>query len=1216
MADFNWDDYELEQPKTANKNAEFNWDDYAVENSKPQKQSQTSTQTAQQPLQANVTKTRIQNWDKNGNIYYTDENGNRVNDKEPNWFEKYPKKWAREHFNELKYSPQKRRDLAVEIASLPIFEVGKGIKAAAWGTKKLTPYLGKKIGQSVAENSIGGAFGGGLMGLTQGFDRTNEHPYIEAAKTGVLGSLMGLGLGAGASFGLGKLEQNAVGRKLKNIKDTKTLRKAETGYYKDYIQQTSVKRPDLGNIDFTQAGLETVSKSPESGRNFATLKKDIKNAKYVGTELPNHQRTDNIVKFHKLEKDGQEFLIGETPDGKKYYMSKVKDGISEQPSRAVPKPSDNIIPQSEKNITPETEILRNFDTESALKNTAKEAKTNFKQNIEDLKAQNTTHEYITNAKQGHFFKTIAEDDLTYGIKEAGQELNSILKDIKKNPNIVNDDKVFSELEERIIKKAEGLPQEVQEEIYNKFYNAYNEAQDFINTSQKVDSYATSQLEQSARSAKGTPRDIKKILKDGVQYEKLTNDELTRLATEAVEKDFNGVYNDLIGRASDNRYSALDFENARQLTKRLFAEGTEEANKMAVNLIDVVSEKGSKAGQAVQAMSLWNDLTPEGAVYKAQKIIKDYNGKIKNGKRIALTNEQIQQIKANQEAVANATDPYEKSVLSAKSMQFIADILPKNASKKVKALRNLSLLLNAKTLERNIIGNALFNAVDTGSKALAVPIDRLLGKFTKQNTRVLPQLGEYLKGGLQGTKRGYQEALQGIDTRNLGQRFDLGQGRTFQNPVLQKLETGLDVGLRVPDRTFYEATKAESIANQLKARGLKEVTPEIEEIANQEALEAVFQNESKISDLTLDFRRALNKLGTKDFGLGDVLIPYAQTPANLTQQAINYSPLGIGKAIGNLAQGNQRQASLDIARSLIGSGMIGGAYGLTKQGYLTPAQYADNYFKNRQIKENKKLLGETPNQLGDVWYAPFQPMSTLGAVGSAMATGENPIQAGANSLLDLPFLQGVTRAVKTVQEGDPVGAVINTALDAPNQFIPTAVSQIAQLADNTQRETYSDNKAQQALNRMLVKIPIASKTLPAKQNVKGEDVQRYTSKGIGRVWDTFLNPTFINKKQDDRVVQELFEISNNTDENLLLPVADKKLTINGQKITLNAREFNRYQKLLGQETYSQIADFMNTEEYQYLTDEEKAKAIKKIKTNAKFDTEATLFGRTKNRTRRK
>lgn len=1080
---------------------------------------------------------------------------------------------------------------ALEIGSAAI-PVGGSAKLASGVIKLAKPYLGKKIAQEVGTGLVSGALSGGVFGAGRGL---MEDKNLIA--TGLQDATIG-GLSGGAIGGVvGKVGKNIAGKNLKKIDNLQELRKAETKFYKNYLQETKVNRNDLGDINFTQAGLETVSKQPQAGRNFATIKNDIKTAKYLRPEKPNHDRIDNIVKFHRLEKDGQQFLIGETKDGNKYYMSKMIDGSEARPIRVGTEPSDNIINDVSKNFNPSEKITRR-----SLENEAKD----IRNSINDLKLDLTPKTNIKMARSGNFWSKNIDDPLTKGIREAEEELNSIIKEIEKNPEIINTAEGLEGFETRLANKINFPDDELNTDFYNRYWQAIVKAENYLNTLKQAGEMKGRGLSRSVLAAKGTPKEVKTIIKNDLpEYAVMHNNELTAQAVNDVESNFANEYSRL---ATSKEFDALDYEKSRQIAKRLFDAGRHEE---AINLIDNVSENATKKGQAIQALSLWSNMTPEGAVFKAEKLIREYNGKVPARKHIKLTKENIDAIRDLQNKALEATDDLEKAQALARTAKYVSELVPKNLGQKLKAYRNIALLLNPKTLGRNVIGNALFNTVDTVSKGLAVPFDRAIGLVTGQKTRTLPQLNELVQGGIKGAKTGFKEALEGIDTRGLGQRFDLQSGRVFKNPFMQKLETALDVGLRTPDRMQYEATFAESVANMMKAQGLKQPTQEILEQAEKEALESVFQNDSVISNMTLGLRnKVLNNIGTKDLGLGDLLIPYAQTPANLVQQAINYSPAGIVKGVMNLAQGNQRQASLDLARALVGSGLIGTGYGLSKAGIMTPSQFDDSYNKNKLIKNNLQTIGIRPEQIGGLWYAPFQPVSTSFAIGNAMANGENPMQAGLNTMLDLPFLQNVSRGLSDVKDKGIAEAGINFASSVPAQFVPTALGQASQLLDNTQRETYNQNKLMQGINQAIAKTPL-SVTLPEKIDVTGQPIQRYDSEGVQRVFDTFLNPTYINDRKEDVVIDELKSLYDKTGETKqFLPVVNKKINVRinneMQQKDLTGEEQSEYQMNVGKINKLLYEDAINSPQYQQMDDTERIKFLNDIRQSVDEAAKIYLF----------
>lgn len=324
-------------------------------------------------LTGSVSKNYTQNWDNKGRIYYTDENGNIVNPKNNlGVLEKTKRKIqaaafnANNWFNESNPNKDAYKQKANTILALATMPLGVGSAVTKWGAGKLTPFLGKKISQNVAEGIGAGVVGGGVEGIGRGFIES-ENPLKTGFQDATLGGLLG-GVGAGAFSKGVQLYRGSKLKKTKISNDTiKNVRKDETKYYKDYIQGTSTKRNDLGNINYTQTGLETVSKQPSAGKYYPDLKSDIKTAEYIGEEMPKHPRNDDIIKFHRLKKGDKEFLIGETTSGKKYYMSEMTQDSGEviEPSNFGVADIDSelnkkIAHQMEKTIIAEKELLQEY----------------------------------------------------------------------------------------------------------------------------------------------------------------------------------------------------------------------------------------------------------------------------------------------------------------------------------------------------------------------------------------------------------------------------------------------------------------------------------------------------------------------------------------------------------------------------------------------------------------------------------------------------------------------------------------------------------------------------------------------------------------------------------------------------------------------------------------------------------------------------------------
>src|SRR5574344_2418687 len=295
----------------------------------------------------------------------------------------------------------------------------------------------------------------------------------------------------------------------------------------------------------------------------------------------------------------------------------------------------------------------------------KDTRVKMKAIKKDIKLPEVTKgEYVRGRYKNRFFTKNITDDLTRDFIDAENSLLEVTKEIRKNP--ANALQNMDILENKLIDKVGKLPDEAQREYYDKFYkdldiaNTHEElrkkaltpegagfvADDVINSKQKV-----TKLSQSILKAKGLPTDIKKTIKQNAPtYESMTNNDLIMTASDAIDKDLMGNLADVMAK---DKFNAFDVERTRQIAKRLNAQNTPEANETLINLLDKASEQASKSGQAVQAFSLWNNLTPEGAILKTNKLLNEYNKRF--GKNLKLTQEQINNITKLQETAQALPD---------------------------------------------------------------------------------------------------------------------------------------------------------------------------------------------------------------------------------------------------------------------------------------------------------------------------------------------------------------------------------------------------------------------------------------------------------------------------------------------------------------------------------------------------------------------------------
>lgn len=180
-----------------------------------------------------------QAWDKNGRIYYIDDNGNKVQPKSTlNAFERLGmqakaglgnlNRWL-QNADTNSQSYKDKVNLTLGLLTAPI---GGSSALAAKGAGALTPFVGKKIAQNIASGAVGGATGGAVEGFGRGIVE-QKNPIKTAVQDGTIGLVTGaLGGAAGGKIGQ-VLDRRALGNN--------TI--APEQYFADYVEGLSNNTP-------------------------------------------------------------------------------------------------------------------------------------------------------------------------------------------------------------------------------------------------------------------------------------------------------------------------------------------------------------------------------------------------------------------------------------------------------------------------------------------------------------------------------------------------------------------------------------------------------------------------------------------------------------------------------------------------------------------------------------------------------------------------------------------------------------------------------------------------------------------------------------------------------------------------------------------------------------------------------------------------------------
>lgn len=341
-------------------------------------------------------------------------------------------------------------------------------------------------------------------------------------------------------------------------------------------------------------------------------------------------------------------------------------------------------------------------------------------------------------------------------------------------------------------------------------------------------------------------------------------------------------------------------------------------------------------------------------------------------------------------------------------------------------------------------------------------------------------------------------------------------------------------------------------------------------------------------------------------VGETLLPFTKTPANVTMRALDYSPAGIYSAVKMAKSGAEAAAVIDqVAKATTGTLAILLGIGLYNKGIITGPEDDD-----ADKAAFQKQQGWLPYavKFGDNYYTYdwAQPgsmglvlgstiMSQLDKDGSIEAKDlasiiKNSVSAFGDTLLQQSTLQNLLDVFSGY--GSPTENLTNEVLETPQRLIPSLVGATARVADTTQRSTYSKGdffKTQ--IDTLKSKIPGLSQTLPATYDTWGNEVQR-SGNSLEAAFAQYLNPGQLGYSGGQTPLdEEILRLYDATNDNSVFPhKADRTVTVAGEKIDLDNQQYSEFQRLLGQASYDAANAFLEMPGYDSLADEQKADAL--------------------------
>ena len=576
----------------------------------------------------------------------------------------------------------------------------------------------------------------------------------------------------------------------------------------------------------------------------------------------------------------------------------------------------------------------------------------------------------------------------------------------------------------------------------------------------------------------------------------------------------------------------------------------------------------------------------------------------------------------------------KQVEIAKIQAMIEDKIPPQKGQALNAWMRISMLGNLKTIAtRNPLGNIALRPINDVGDFTASIVDYAISKKTGVRTKGNFNLKAQAKGMARGASETVQDARLGINTRNAkGNRFEIGQGKSFNehhkgvakvlNPFAKlgnKADSAVSFLLDLGDRPFYEATYQQSLENQMKLNKidkLEDVPQWMKSIAEQEALERTYQDDNNYTSAVIEIRRAMNKMfNVKGYGLGDVIIPFAKTPANLTKAIVDYSPAGFvnaltkGKELRRSIQNGQFTPEMQhafvnqLGKAMAGTMLYGIGAALANSGIITGGADEDKDVADFM----RNTLGIQPYSIviGDKSYTYdwAQPVASALAIPADIKQGiqdakegevdlqyiiHKAFSTGGNILLEQSFLQGIKEVLGGY--GDPIDNLMSEIEGLPARAVPTLFQQIVTYIDPTKRMSYGNNGIQNVISQAQAKTPWAS-DLPEYRNSMGQEIQMYGGKNS--FFNVFLNPANYSEGNATESAKEIYKVYQATNKKEILPRLVDKNIKNEDGTKLTNQQKSEWLRISGGIIDREVERLTKNGNYLRMSDEDKADTIKAI-----------------------
>lgn len=555
------------------------------------------------------------------------------------------------------------------------------------------------------------------------------------------------------------------------------------------------------------------------------------------------------------------------------------------------------------------------------------------------------------------------------------------------------------------------------------------------------------------------------------------------------------------------------------------------------------------------------------------------------------------------------------------------------------LRYLAMMGNVRSNERNIVGNVGYIPYKTAKDIFGSALEIVLPK-NQRTKSILNPLSSSDKALIAWAKadaksKPVQDALR--YSAKVGDDFSMDVIKENQ-PIfkwkgLENYRKLVEWAPSAGDMLFKNPYYTNSLAGFLKARGYTaenlqngsvpdSVIQEARTYAIEEAMKATFNDRNAFSDAVSNLRyygdnpflRAANLLG-------EGIMPFRRTPANVVARIVDNSPVSIARGFIELGT-KVRKGEMSAATAIdhISSGLTG--TGLAYLGYTLASGIFGIRLRGKVDDEDKKRRGyqswaleflvdgewksysiewaapaNIPLFIGANIYQEFNEREYDTSISSfskflyACRSAFEPMLA----LSCLSSLNDALSSVKYAEDGqEPFAFVAQGAFSYFTQAFPSMWRQGINAAHGVKHETFANNQdpVLRELERFAGRIPGVGELFHTK-SIDEWGRETPTGGAIWRIFDSFFNPGKLSTIDNSDLEKEVERLNGTQPESVSPPVTAKTITYTDasgnrhENYRLTEDEYSTLARVQGSTAKNILEEIISSDSYDTFTDAQRA-----------------------------